>query len=155
MTSSIFERVEMAPRDPILGLTESFNADSRPQKVNLGVGVYCGEDGKVPLLASVKAAEKARLEAAPARSYLPIDGLASYDKAVGDLLFGAGAPVTRDGRAVTIQTLGGTGALKGGRICEAAAPGRERAPERPLLGEPPGDLRVRWTPGEVLPVLPG
>ena len=114
MTSSIFERVEMAPRDPILGLTESFNADSRPQKVNLGVGVYCGEDGKVPLLASVKAAERARLEAAPARSYLPIDGLASYDKAVQDLLFGTGASVTRDGRAVTIQTLGGTGALKVG-----------------------------------------
>jgi len=78
------------------------------------VGVYCGDDGKVPLLASVKAAEKARLEAAPARSYLPIDGLASYDKAVQDVLFGAGGAVTRDGRAVTIQTLGGTGALKVG-----------------------------------------
>ncbi|HTT70089.1 MAG TPA: amino acid aminotransferase [Anaeromyxobacteraceae bacterium] len=114
MTSSIFERVEMAPRDPILGLTEAFNADPRPQKVNLGVGVYCGEDGKVPLLASVKAAEKARVDSAPARSYLPIDGLATYDRAVQDLLFGAGAAVTGEGRAVTVQTLGGTGALKVG-----------------------------------------
>ena len=75
MTSSIFAAVKMAPRDPILGLTEAFNADSRPNKVNLGVGVYYDDSGKIPLLAAVRSAEKSRLEAAPARGYQPIEGL--------------------------------------------------------------------------------
>ncbi|MCC7269089.1 MAG: aromatic amino acid aminotransferase, partial [Rhodocyclaceae bacterium] len=78
MTSSIFAAVEMAPRDPILGLNEAFNADTRATKVNLGVGVYCDDSGKIPLLAAVRAAEKARLEALPSRGYQPIEGPASY-----------------------------------------------------------------------------
>ncbi len=114
MTASIFAAVELAPRDPILGLTEGFNADTRAAKVNLGVGVYYDDKGKVPLLGAVRAAEKARLEAAPARSYQPIDGLAAYNQAVQTLLFGADSLLIKDGRLVTIEALGGTGALKVG-----------------------------------------
>ncbi|QEL65001.1 aromatic amino acid aminotransferase [Oryzomicrobium terrae] len=112
MTSSIFAAVEMAPRDPILGLTESFNADTRPTKVNLGVGVYYDDNGKIPLLAAVKAAEKARLEAAPPRGYQPIEGPATYTQAVQNLLFGAGSDLIAAGRVVTAQGIGGTGALR-------------------------------------------
>ena len=114
MTASLFAAVEMAPRDPILGLTESFNADTRSTKVNLGVGVYFDGNGKIPLLAAVKAAEKARLEAMPARGYQPIDGLASYNQAVQKLLFGADSALLEAGRVATVEALGGTGALKVG-----------------------------------------
>ena len=114
MTSSIFSSVEMAPRDPILGLNESFNADSRATKVNLGVGVYFNDDGKIPLLNAVKVAEKARLEAMPARGYQPIEGLGAYNQAVQNLLFGSDSPLLAEGRVVTAEALGGTGALKVG-----------------------------------------
>jgi aromatic-amino-acid transaminase len=89
MSASIFANVEMAPRDPILGLTEAFNADTRTEKVNLGVGVYQDDNGKIPLLACVKAAEKARVEAGLPRGYQPIEGAAAYNGAVQSLLFGA------------------------------------------------------------------
>ena len=112
MSSSIFAAVEMAPRDPILGLNEAFNADTRSTKVNLGVGVYFDDNGKIPLLGAVKTAEKARLELAPPRGYQPIEGPASYNNAVQNLLFGATSPIVTEGRAVTAQALGGTGALK-------------------------------------------
>jgi aromatic-amino-acid transaminase len=79
---SLFAAVEMAPRDPILGLNEQFNADTRPNKVNLGVGVYFDENGKLPLLACVATAEAQLVAAAKPRGYLPIDGIAAYDKAV-------------------------------------------------------------------------
>lgn len=114
MSSSIFAAVEMAPRDPILGLNEAFGADTRSTKVNLGVGVYFTDEGKIPLLSAVKTAEKARLEAAPARGYQPIDGLATYNKAVAALLFGADSPLITEGRTITLEALGGTGALKVG-----------------------------------------
>ena len=114
MSSSIFAAVEMAPRDPILGLNEAFNADTRSTKVNLGVGVYFNDEGKIPLLGAVKAAEKTRMEAAPARGYQPIEGAAAYDQAVQNLIFGKDSQLLADGRAVTIQALGGTGALKVG-----------------------------------------
>ncbi|MDR0528485.1 MAG: aspartate/tyrosine/aromatic aminotransferase [Zoogloeaceae bacterium] len=114
MSTSIFAAVEQAPRDPILGLTESFNADSRTDKVNLGVGVYYDDNGKLPLLAAVKAAEEARLKTQPPRGYQPIDGNAAYNQAVRDLLFGAGSARATDGSVATFQALGGTGALKVG-----------------------------------------
>lgn len=114
MSTSIFAAVEMAPRDPILGLTEAFNADTRATKVNLGVGVYYDESGKLPLLGAVKAAEKSRLDAAPARGYQPIEGLAAYNQAVQNLVFGADSTVVREGRVITFEALGGTGALKVG-----------------------------------------
>jgi aromatic-amino-acid transaminase len=114
MTASLLARVEMAPRDPILGLTEQFNADKNPKKVNLGIGVYTDEKGKVPLLECVRTAETQLLAQAAPHSYLPIDGLAAYDRAVQALLFGAESAVVKEGRTLTIQALGGTGGLKVG-----------------------------------------
>ncbi|MBP7915472.1 MAG: aminotransferase class I/II-fold pyridoxal phosphate-dependent enzyme, partial [Vitreoscilla sp.] len=111
---SLFAAVEMAPRDPILGLNEQFNADTNPAKVNLGVGVYTDENGKLPLLACVKAAETQLVEAARARGYLPIDGIVAYDKAVQALVFGEASPLLAAGRVATVQALGGTGGLKVG-----------------------------------------
>ena len=123
MSSSIFAAVELAPRDPILGLNEAFNADTRSTKVNLGVGVYFDDNGKIPLLGAVKTAEKARLEAAPPRGYQPIEGPAAYNNAVQTLLFGADSAIIRDGRVVTAQALGGTGALKiGGDLLKRIVP---------------------------------
>ncbi|TDV09476.1 amino acid aminotransferase [Paraburkholderia caballeronis] len=109
---SLFSAVELAPRDPILGLNEAYNADARPTKVNLGVGVYTNEEGKIPLLRAVRDAEKARVEAGLPRGYLPIEGLAAYDAAVQKLLLGNDSPLIAAGRVVTAQALGGTGALK-------------------------------------------
>ncbi|SDU07410.1 amino acid aminotransferase [Halopseudomonas salegens] len=109
---SVFSPVEMAPRDPILGLNEAFAADQRAGKVNLGVGVYYDEAGKVPLLRAVQAAEEARVAEHAPRPYQPMEGLASYDAAVQRLLFGPDSPLLDAGRLITAQSLGGTGALK-------------------------------------------
>lgn len=109
---SLFTAVEMAPRDPILGLNEQFNADVNPAKVNLGVGVYFDDNGKLPLLQCVQAAEKLMAEAPKPRGYLPIDGIATYDSAVKNLAFGADSEVVKAGRVATVQSLGGTGGLK-------------------------------------------
>jgi len=114
MSASIFAAVEMAPRDPILGLNEAFAADTRAEKVNLGVGVYYDDNGKIPLLAAVRAAEKARLEAMPARGYQPIEGAVAYNTGVQNLLFGKDSALLANGQVVTIEALGGTGALKVG-----------------------------------------
>jgi len=109
---SVFSAIEMAPRDPILGITEAFNADTNPAKINLGVGVYYDDNGKVPLLKCVEKAEAILIEQHAPRTYLPIEGLAAYDKAVQELVFGADSAVIQEKRAVTVQALGGTGALK-------------------------------------------
>jgi aromatic-amino-acid transaminase len=109
---SLFSAVEMAPRDPILGLNEQFAADTHPNKVNLGVGVYFDENGKLPLLQCVQAAEKAMMEKPAARGYLPIDGIVAYDNAVKGLVFGADSEPVKSGRVATVQALGGTGGLK-------------------------------------------
>jgi aromatic-amino-acid transaminase len=109
---SLFAAVEMAPRDPILGLNEQFAADPRPNKVNLGVGVYYDDDGKLPLLHCVQTAEQRLMEKPTPRSYLPIDGMPAYDNAVKALVFGADSAAVRDGRVATVQALGGTGGLK-------------------------------------------
>ncbi len=115
---TFFSNVEMAPRDPILGLNEQFNADPNPAKVNLGVGVYYDAQGKLPLLKCVAAAEKALIEQAKPKGYLPIDGIAAYDKAVQGLVFGsqgaAGMALLDAGRVATVQAIGGTGGLKVG-----------------------------------------
>ena len=109
---SLFAAVEMAPRDPILGLNEQFNADTRAEKVNLGVGVYYDENGKLPLLQCVAQAE-AQMQADPKpRGYLPIDGIAAYDKAVQTLVFGEVSAVLAAKRVATVQAIGGTGGLK-------------------------------------------
>jgi len=109
---SLFTAVEMAPRDPILGLNEQFASDNNPNKVNLGVGVYFDDNGKLPLLQCVQAAEKAMMDKPTARGYLPIDGIAAYDAAVKSLVFGADSEHVSSGRVATLQGIGGTGGLK-------------------------------------------
>jgi len=111
---SLFSAVEMAPRDPILGLNEQFAADTNPNKVNLGVGVYYDDAGKLPLLKCVQAAEAQIMGTPKARGYLPIDGIAAYDGAVKGLVFGSDSDVVTSDRVATIQAIGGTGGLKVG-----------------------------------------
>jgi len=106
---SLLASVPLAPSDPILGVTEAYVADPNPRKVNLGVGVYYDDAGRIPLLECVRHAESERLKAAPPRGYLPIDGIAAYDRAVQELVFGS-----KKDHIVTVQALGGTGGLKVG-----------------------------------------
>lgn len=112
MSTDLFAAVQLAPGDPILGLTEAFVADTRPFKVNLGVGVYQSEAGKIPLLEAVKVSEKKLVESTLARGYLPIEGIAAYNRAVQTLLFGAESAPISEGRMATFEALGGTGGLK-------------------------------------------
>jgi aromatic-amino-acid transaminase len=112
LSMSLFSAVEMAPRDPILGLNEQFNADTNPSKVNLGVGVYFDDNGKLPLLKCVQTAEATMMAKPTPRGYLPIDGIAAYDAAVKGLVFGAESEVVKSGRVATVQAIGGTGGLK-------------------------------------------
>ena len=111
---SVFENVRLAPADPILGLTEAFKADERTSKVNLGIGVYLDENGQLPLMECVHAAEDRLAAAAKPHTYLGIDGLPSYVRLARELAFGADSPAVTQGRIATVQSLGGTGALKVG-----------------------------------------
>nr|WP_297111275.1 aminotransferase class I/II-fold pyridoxal phosphate-dependent enzyme [Tessaracoccus sp.] len=111
---SLFARAHLAPADPILGLTEAFTADKRAEKVNLGVGVYLGDDGTLPLMASVREAQERLTSEHKPRGYLGIDGMPAYREAARALIFGADSEATASGRVATVQTLGGTGALKVG-----------------------------------------
>jgi aromatic-amino-acid transaminase len=112
---NLFASVQLAPKDPIFGLTEAYTADQRPGKVNLGVGVYYTDDGKVPLLKAVLAAEQEVVAKQSPRAYIPIEGPNPYNSAVQNLLFGADSPlIKKEGRVVTAECLGGTGALRVG-----------------------------------------
>jgi len=108
----MFDKVVAAPADPILGLTEEFKSDSRPEKINLGVGIYKDESGQTPVLATVKKAEAALLESEKTKSYLTIEGTAEYGLAVQKLLFGADSDIVANKLAKTAQAPGGTGALR-------------------------------------------
>lgn len=108
----MFDQLEQAPPDPILGLTAAFNDDPNPNKINLTVGVYKDADGKTPVLQSVKKSESAVLAAEETKSYLPISGDPVFGSVVQALLFGEGHPIISEGRASTVQTPGGTGALR-------------------------------------------
>ena len=112
MSASLFAAMEMAPADPILGVTEAFHADPNPNKVNLGVGVYTDDEGKVPVLQCVRRVEQELAETPQPRNYLPIDGLKTYDRAVQEVVFGLESTALKEGRIVTVQALGGTGGLK-------------------------------------------
>ena len=111
---SLFASVELVPGDPILGLTEAYNADPRTQKVNLGVGIYYDEQGRIPLLDCVRRVEEALAAEGKPRGYLPIDGLAAYDAATRELVFGKESELVAAGRVATTQTIGGSGALRVG-----------------------------------------
>jgi aromatic-amino-acid transaminase len=102
----------MAPGDPILGLTETYLADTRPNKINLGVGIYVDEQGRIPLLPTVHEVEQALVAAGKPRGYLPIDGLAAYNQLTQQLLFGAESSLLAAGRVATAQTIGGSAALR-------------------------------------------
>jgi aromatic-amino-acid transaminase len=123
---SLLAAVELAPKDPILGVSESFLADTNPRKVNLGVGVYVDDTGKIPLLECVKRAEREMVDKASPRGYLPIDGIADYDRSVQALVLGSDSELIKSGRAVTVQALGGTGALRiGADFLRRFAPGAQ------------------------------
>ncbi|ROR54360.1 aromatic-amino-acid transaminase [Luteococcus japonicus] len=107
-----FDDVEFYPGDPIFGLTDMFNADDREQKVNLGVGIYLDEMGRLPLPQAVGVAEKRLAEQGASHNYIPMGGLPSFIPADQELVFGADAAVVAEGRIATVQTLGGSGALK-------------------------------------------
>ncbi|MCK0534756.1 MULTISPECIES: amino acid aminotransferase [unclassified Anaerobiospirillum] len=107
-----FDHLELAPADPILGLTDAFKADTNPKKVNLGVGVYQDETGVTPVLKCVKEAEKILVDTEVSKSYLPISGLPEYGQLTRELLFGRDHALVNDGRAVTCHCPGGTGALR-------------------------------------------
>ncbi|MFZ2260803.1 MAG: amino acid aminotransferase [Luteococcus japonicus] len=107
-----FDDVEFYPGDPIFGLTDMFNADDREQKVNLGVGIYLDEMGRLPLPQAVGVAEKRLAEQGAPHGYIPMGGLPSFIPADQELVFGADAAVVAEGRIATVQTLGGSGALK-------------------------------------------
>ncbi|GLP96116.1 amino acid aminotransferase [Paraferrimonas sedimenticola] len=108
----LFSAIEQAPADPILGLTEAFKADPRSNKINLGVGIYKNEAGQTPVLDSVKRAETALLEQVTSKSYLGIEGVPAYAKAVQALLFGSESALLKDNRVFTAQAPGGTGSLR-------------------------------------------
>lgn len=109
---SIFESVQLAPSDPIFGLNEQYNNDTRAEKVNLTIGVYTDDNSKLPLLEAVHKAELEIVQQATARGYLPIDGIPGYNSGAQALLFGKESEVISSGRVLTAQSLGGTGALK-------------------------------------------
>lgn len=108
---SLFEQVALAPADPILGVVEAFNQDIRPNKVNLSIGIYTNENGKLPVLNAVQQALNHLIANPVPKSYLPMDGLKTYNDAVQALLFD-GQAILQDKRIATVQSLGGTGALK-------------------------------------------
>jgi aromatic-amino-acid transaminase len=110
----MFQHVEPFPGDPILALVEVYNADPRPQKVNLGIGIYFDEAGRIPVLECVQQAEARVAAEGGAKPYLPIEGLAAMRTQVQHLLFGAEHAAVREGRIVTLQTVGSSGGLKVG-----------------------------------------
>jgi aromatic-amino-acid transaminase len=111
---TFFSNLEPYAGDPVLGINEAFLADARPHKVNLSIGIYFDDEGRIPVLGSVREAESRLLAAASAKSYLPIAGDAAMRTAVQALLFGAEHPLLREGRLVTLQTVGSSGGLRVG-----------------------------------------
>lgn len=151
----MFQKVDAYAGDPILSLMERFKDDSRHDKVNLSIGLYYNEDGIIPQLKTVAEAE-ARLNAQPhgASLYLPMEGLNTYRHTIAPLLFGADHPVLQQQRVATIQTLGGSGALKvGADFLKRYFPRRRRMGERPHLGKPYCDICRGRIRSEYLPLV--
>lgn len=131
----MFEDIPAAPPDPILGLNEAFGKDTRDDKINLGVGVYKDEHGKTPTLRCVRAAERALFDADEPHTYLPIPGAPRYGELVRELILADAGGVVRDGRAVTGQTPGGTGALRvAADLLHVHAPGARIWVSKPTWG---------------------
>jgi aromatic-amino-acid transaminase len=111
---SLFQHLEPYAGDPILSLNEAFGHDPRAHKVNLSIGIYFDDEGRIPVLDSVRQAEAQMLAASATKSYLPIEGDAPMRRAVQALLFGADHPALAAGRVATLQTVGSSGGLKVG-----------------------------------------
>jgi len=145
---TVFQNVDAYAGDPILSLMETFKQDARPHKVNLSIGLYYNEQGVIPQMQAVAAAEE-QLHAQPqaASLYLPMEGLPPYRSAIAPLLFGAEHPVLKAGRIATIQTLGGSGALK------VLLPGFAGVGQRSDLGKPYRHLQRCRFHRKYLPVV--
>ncbi|XP_074287076.1 aspartate aminotransferase, chloroplastic [Silene latifolia] len=146
---SCFEGVTMAPPDPILGVSEAFKADTDEKKLNLGVGAYRTEELNPYVLNVVKKAENLMLERGENKEYLPIEGLAAFNKATAELLFGAGNPVIKEQRVATVQSLSGTGSLRlAAGLIERYFPGAKVLISSPTWGNHKNifnDARVPWS----------
>lgn len=124
MSESYFSNIPAAAPDPILGVAEAFRADPNPNKVNLGVGVYQDNEGRTPILEAIKQATQSWISREDTKSYLTIDGVAAYNSATQELLFGKDSDVLQSKRAMTMQSIGGTGALRlGAEIIKQFFPG--------------------------------
>ncbi|CAM8889750.1 unnamed protein product [Rhodiola kirilowii] len=149
VTPSRFEGVTMAPPDPILGVSEAFKADTNDLKLNLGVGAYRTEELQPYVLEVVKKAESLMLERGENKEYLPIEGLAAFNKATAELLFGAGNPVIQEQRVATVQGLSGTGSLRlAAAFIERYFPGAQILISAPTWGNHKNifnDARVPWS----------
>ncbi|KAK9141518.1 hypothetical protein Syun_010918 [Stephania yunnanensis] len=146
---SRFESIPMAPPDPILGVSEAFKADTNSAKLNLGVGAYRTEELQPYVLNVVKKAETLMLERGENKEYLPIEGLAAFNKVTAELLFGADNPVVQQGKVATIQGLSGTGSLRlAGAFIERYFPGAKVLLSSPSWGNHKNifnDSRVPWS----------
>ncbi|WZZ24181.1 hypothetical protein YC2023_007582 [Brassica napus] len=146
---SRFEGITMAPPDPILGVSEAFKADTNELKLNLGVGAYRTEELQPYVLNVVKKAENLMLERGDNKEYLPIEGLAAFNKATAELLFGAGHPVVKEQKVATIQGLSGTGSLRlAAALIERYFPGAKVLISAPTWGNHKNifnDAKVPWS----------
>lgn len=146
---SRFEGISMAPPDPILGVSEAYKADTDEKKLNLGVGAYRTEELHPYVLNVVKKAENLMLERGENKEYLPIEGLAAFNKATAELLFGADNPVIKEQRVATVQGLSGTGSLRlAAALIERYFPGAKVLISSPTWGNHKNifnDARVPWS----------
>ncbi|XP_062101263.1 aspartate aminotransferase P2, mitochondrial [Humulus lupulus] len=149
VNASRFEGVPMAPPDPILGVSEAFKADTNDLKLNLGVGAYRTEELHPYVLDVVKKAEDLMLKRGENKEYLPIEGLAAFNKATAELLFGADNPVIKEQRVATVQGLSGTGSLRlAAALIERYFPGAKVLISAPTWGNHKNifnDARVPWS----------
>ncbi|MDF0752230.1 aspartate/tyrosine/aromatic aminotransferase [Marinobacter sp. 71-i] len=108
----MFEALKPLPQDPILQLMQTFREDTRPDKVDLGIGVYKDDAGNTPIMAAVHEAERRLLEGETTKSYVGPAGAAGFNNAVAELILGSNSPLIREGRTSVVQTPGGCGALR-------------------------------------------
>ena len=150
----MFDRLDIAPPDPILGLEEAFKRDPNPAKINLSVGVYKDADGNTPVFHTVKRAEEIILQDETSKSYLGIDGSPDYAAAVQSLIFGPTHPLVSERLAVTAHTPGGTGGLRvAGRLRQEDQPEARVWVSQPTWPNHPNVFRAGRTDGRHLSVF--
>ena len=150
----MFKHVEPYAGDPILSLNEAFQKDARPHKINLSIGIYFDDAGRIPVLESVRRAETQIVGANGPKPYQPIEGAANCRSAVQQLLFGAGHEAVASGRIATLQSVGSSGSLRvGAEFIHRYFRGERGLGQRPHLGQPPRDVRGCGPRGSHLPLL--